>query len=236
MTLPARGPTIRRCSSFRPSTEAPASRTDTPSPGPENARQIVLQLTFTTPKPADAALSFDRDRRFGEFRGARLRTQRRYQHQLNEHLEHVRPKIHTRCVGKVLVYVTKGTSGSEERVDRLVQAARRQTILLRGQLGVQGGCVEQDRSFLECDGSLTARHASQRIEPLEIDAQAAIGREESSLDEVQLIVVAQQQRDPRCVSGRRSRCLCFFFSNSKKKIVEDSRRSDTFQIVLDRPI
>lgn len=192
MTLLALDPTKRRCSS-RPSIEVPIFRTNIPLPEPEtreerDARQTVLEPCFPTRtrrSPSIVIVRFAANSK----RVLRLRT-RRYQHQLNEHLEHVRPKIHTRCVGKVFVYVTKGTGGSKERVDRLVQASRGQTILLRSQLSVQSGCVEQNRSLLERDRSLATGNPCQRVEPLEIDAQTSIGREESSLDEVQLIVVA----------------------------------------------
>lgn len=67
--------------------------------------------------------------------------------------------------------------------------------------------VEEYRSFLESHRSLTARHAGEGIEPLEVDTQASVRWKEASLDEVQLIIVTQEKSYSRCVSRGCSRRL-----------------------------
>lgn len=129
------------------------------------------------------------------------------QHKLHQHVQHIRSQIHTRRVGKILVYVSKCTSRSEKSVHSLIQTPGCSPVLFSGYLGVQSSCVEEDRGFLEGNGALTARYTCERVVPLEVDAEATVRREKTSLDEVQLIVVAEEQTDTSCVPRWCPRCL-----------------------------
>lgn len=136
-----------------------------------------------------------------------IHSRKTHKHQLYEHLEHIWAQIHARSIREVLVNVAKGAGGSQEGVDRLVESSGGQAILLGRQLRVERAGVEQNRGLLEGDRTLTARHTRQRIEPLEVDPETSVGRKETPLDVIELVVVTQEQRDPCRVSGRRPRGL-----------------------------
>ena len=109
---------------------------------------------------------------------------RAHQHQLHEHIQHIRSQIHARRVREILVDVSEGPGAPQKRIDRLIQSPRGSSILLRGDLSVQSARVEEYRGLLEGNGTLTRGHTGERVVPLEVDAEAAVRREEAPLDEV----------------------------------------------------
>lgn len=115
-----------------------------------------------------------------------------YQHQLHEHLQHIRTQIHTRRICEVFVDVTESAGRSQESVDRLIESSSCQAILLSGQLCVKCASIKENRCLFEGNGSLATRDSCQRIEPLEIDTEAPVGWKESPLYEVELIVITQE--------------------------------------------
>lgn len=88
--------------------------------------------------------------------------------------------------------ISEGAGRSEESVDRLVESSSGQTILLGSQLRIKRASIEENRCLLKGDCSLATRHSCQRIEPFEVDAEASVGRKETPLDEIELIVITQK--------------------------------------------
>lgn len=118
--------------------------------------------------------------------------------------------------------VLKSSSGPQKGVDRLIESSRCAPVLFGRYLGVQSARIEQHRSFFESDGALTAWDARERVEPFEVDAETAIRWKETPLDEIQLIVVAQQQSNAGRISSRCAGSLkiqktmfCFFVSQNQ---------------------
>lgn len=85
------------------------------------------------------------------------------------------------------------SSGPQEAINRQVQSPFGGAIMPGTDLCVYAAQIEQSTGLFEGNRPLTRRHARQRVIPLEVDSDIAIGRKEATFHIIKQVVVAKKQ-------------------------------------------
>lgn len=81
--------------------------------------------------------------------------------------------------------MTEYAGSTQKTIDSRIEATFGASIVSRSDLCVNRTQIEQRTGLLKGYGTLARGHAGQRVVPLEIDAQIAIGRKETSFHIIQ---------------------------------------------------